>query len=276
MPNSDRSHQHSRVSVVVPTYNYGQYLLTCLDAIWHQDVQDLQLIVVDAASTDNTRELLVDWSDRIGSEQVDYARYWNEESGVVERESYPRYPKAGRQLEIIHLDEDPGLPETYNIGLRKCTGDFTTAIVSDDIPHPSMCRMLADALAKGADFAYGDMWVVDDAGRIIREFRFPDYEPKTCLADWYLMGSARMWRTSLHEQVGFMDPDYPSCHDYDLILRFAEAGGSFVHVPQVLYSARWHGPDRKVGMHAPGKENRIFEESKRIAARARAWLSQPS
>ena len=93
------------VSVVVPTFNYGQYLLTCLDAIWHQEVPELELIVVNAASTDNTRELLDDWQARIGTETVDYARCWNEDTGEVVSEIPPEHiQKLSERLdEMKHL-----------------------------------------------------------------------------------------------------------------------------------------------------------------------------
>jgi len=114
---------------------------------------------------------------------------------------------------------------------------------------------------------------VDDAGRIIRKFEFTDYDPQRCLADFYLMGGARMWRRTIHDRAGYMSDEYPQAHDYDLILRFAIAGGRFVHVPEVLYSYRWHGPRRKDGQHSSNRERAGIEQSKAIAKRAREWLA---
>ena len=62
--------------------------------------------------------------------------------------------------------------------------------------------------------------------------------------------------------------------DYDLFLRFAMAGAKIAHVPEVLYSVRWHGPERKTGNHTTDREPRIFTESKDIARRARKWLQE--
>jgi len=107
------------ISVVVPTYLQAQYLPITLDAIWFQDYSSLEIIVVNAASPDNTKEVLDEYQEAVASEQVSFARYWNEETNDVERQFHPRYPSDGRTLEIINLDEDPGLPETYNEGLRR-------------------------------------------------------------------------------------------------------------------------------------------------------------
>ncbi|MCB0325875.1 MAG: glycosyltransferase [Bdellovibrionales bacterium] len=262
------------VSIAVPTYKQAQYLPACLDALWFQDYPNIEIVVVNAASPDNTREVLDRYEREVAEDEVSYARYFNEETDEVERQYHPRYPKAGRTLKVIHLEQDPGLSETYNLGVRESQGKFVTTIVSDDIPHPKLISRLMQALEeKQADFAYADAWLVEDSGRIVRQFDYPDYDPRTCLADWYLMGSAKLWRRELHERAGWFSTDYPLTQDYELFFRFAEAGARIVHVPEVLYSIRWHGPARKTGNHSPEREPRIFSESKETAKRARAWLA---
>lgn len=261
------------VSITVPTYGQAKYLPMTLDAIWFQDYPNIEIIVVNANSPDNTKEVLSAFAEAIDSETINYAKRFDREKNEVIRQSELRYPKTGRSLTIVNLDADPGLSETYNVGLRKSNGMYIAAIVSDDLPHTSMVSELVLALESGADFAYGDMFWVDDAGRIRRQMKFPEYDPTTCLADWYLMGSARMWRKKLHDTVGYMDPAYRSAHDYDLILRFAMSGAQFKHVPKTLYSVRLHGSERPTGNHTIEREPLVYSESKQIALRAEKWLN---
>ena len=264
------------VSIAVPTFKQAQYLPICLDACWFQDYPNIEIIVVNAASPDETREVLEDYEKNVVEDRVSYASYFNEQTDEVERVYHDRYPKQGRMLKIVHLEQDPGLSETYNVGVRAATGEYVTTIVSDDFPHPQMVTRLVEALeSSSADFVYADLLIVDDAGRVVRKFCYPDYDAKRCLADWYLMGSAKLWRRSLHEKCGYFSPDYPMTQDYELFFRFAEQGAKIVHLPETLYSVRWHGPARKDGNHSPQREPKIHDESKIIVRRARQWLGQP-
>jgi glycosyltransferase involved in cell wall biosynthesis len=260
------------VSVVVATRNRARTLPTALDAIVQQDYPDVELVVVADPSDDDTDRVLDEWIRAVRSERVSFASRWEEADDAILRSEHPRY-RQDRTIRIIRNPELAGQTASYNIGVQAARGAFVTLVADDDIPHPEMISALAKALDAGADYAYADMWIVDDAMRILREFRLPDFDPRRCLADWYLLGVCRLYRRELHDRAGWYDPAYEVAQDYDMALRFAMAGARFVHVPRVLYSHRFHGEGRKSGAHAPEKERRILEESKRIARRAREWLA---
>ncbi|BBO73741.1 hypothetical protein DSCW_11580 [Desulfosarcina widdelii] len=196
------------------------------------------------------------------------------ESGDIIRAPKTIYPQ-NRKLIILNFDEDIGATRTYNEGLIKATGKYCTYVVGDDMPHPHMIEGMVSALEeKNVDFVYSDMNVVDDAGCIIRQMRLPDYDFKTCLADWFHLGVSKLYRTGLHKSVGLMDEAYTAANDYDHYLRFAMAGCRFYHLPKILYSVRWHGPDRKTGQHAPARYEKLLAESRCCAQRARDYLNQ--
>ncbi len=133
-----------------------------------------------------------------------------------------------------------------------------------------MISTLAAELERtGADFAYSDMFIVDDAGRILRRFTLPGFDFEKSLARGYFLGVSKLWRRGLE---GRFDASFRSANDYDLFLRFAMAGARFVHVPRVLFSVRAHGADRKVGLHTQEMERVGVEESARLAGKAREFL----
>jgi hypothetical protein len=119
-----------------------------------------------------------------------------------------------------------------------------------------MVSDLSRALAEtGADFAYADMHVVDDAGRILRRFALPDYTFEAAFCRWYLCGICKLYKRELHDRFGGYDPDWVS-QDHELYLRFAMGGARFTHVAKVLAHVRIHESDRKRDNHTREKESR--------------------
>ena len=267
-----------RISVVVPAYNQGRYLAACLDSLWFQDHPDLEIIVVEDGSTDDTARVLADYRRALEEDEASYASRYIPESDTLERVHHPRYPAAGRSLRVIEHGRNRGLAAALNTGLAAATGQAVSYVPADDWCLPSMFSELAGALAEtpseaGADFAYADMLIVDDAFRVTRRFDLPDYSFERSFADWYLCGNCKLYRRELHERFGFYDEDLLA-HDHDLFQRFALGGAKFVHVPKALMAVRDHA-QRQVDIHAPSSWSRLIGESKRLVLEARKHLGEP-
>lgn len=256
------------VSVVVPVYNQARYLPACLDALWFQEYPELEVLVVDDGSTDGAAEVLADYARALAGDTASFASHFDATRNVIERASHPRYPRKGRRFRVLTHEKNRGLAAALNTGFAAATGAYCTYIPADDVAVPSMIGELAAALSAGADFAYADMAIVDDAGRWLRRFSLPDYSFERSFGDWYLCGVAKLYRRGLHDRYGFYDENLLA-HDHELFLRFAEAGARFVHLPRVLLYVRDHGR-REVDIHAPESWNRLLEESKGLVLRARA------
>jgi len=258
-----------KISVVVPTYNQATYLPACLDSIWFQDYDDLEVVVVNDGSTDDTVEVLERYQSGLTNDQISYANFFDEEKNELKRRCHERYRKAGRDLTIIEHEQNRGLATALNSGFRICQGEYCTYVPSDDICYPSMFSEMARAIQeKGADFVYADMFIVDDQGRIIRQFQLPDYSFESCFQDWYLCGVAKLYRRALHERWGYYDEKLLA-HDHELFLRFAMNGAYFCHVPRVLMAVRDHSAEREIYIHSPENWNRLIEESKALVKIAR-------
>jgi GT2 family glycosyltransferase len=100
---------------------------------------------------------------------------------------------------------------------------------------------------------------VEDDGQVLRQVRKPEYTFEVCFAEWFHLGVSTLHRRALHDTVGVMDENWQHANDYEWYLRMAEAGARFVHVPKVLYFARFHG-------HGPD----LDQESVELAVTARA------
>ncbi|MBR5939415.1 glycosyltransferase family 2 protein [Candidatus Saccharibacteria bacterium] len=93
--------QNSQVSVIIPIYNTEKYLKKCLNSIMNQTHKNLEIILVDDGSTDNSGKIADD------------------------------YAKKDKRIKVIH-QKNQGQSTARNNGLKKATGDFVSFIDSDD------------------------------------------------------------------------------------------------------------------------------------------------
>ena len=263
------------VSIIVPTYNQADYLPQCLDSLWFQEWPNLELLVVNDGSTDATAAVLAEYARAVAQDSGSYAAAYDERLDRVERVVHKRYPPDGRALTVLTHETNQGLSRALNTGLRAAAGDLCTFVASDDIALPHMLGTLADAMiSASADFAYGDMLIVDDGLRVLRRFSLPGYSFESNFCDWYLCGVAKLYKRDLHERAGIYNP---RCHvqDHEMFLRFAELGARFIHVPKALMYVRAHLDDRRVVNHSPANEVRQHRESAELVLRARKSADRP-
>lgn len=264
----------SKISIIVPTYNQAPYLPTCLDSAWFQDHPDIEIVVVNDGSTDDTAQVLEQYLKALPEERTSFASNYDAAHNVVERTWHLRYPQEGRAIVVLQNEKNLGLSETLNRGFKAARGEYCTFIASDDMLHPSMASELLRALQlHQADFAYADMHIVDDQGRILRRFALPDYSFEKAFCHWYLCGICKLYKRELHEKFGYYDPEYVA-QDHEMFLRFAMGGARFAHLGKVLASVRIHEKDRKVDNHSPESESRQFQDSMRLVLQAREFLAR--
>lgn len=258
-----------RVSIVIPTYNQAQYLAACLDSLFFQEYPDLELVLVNDGSTDETAAVIEAYFKEAAQDLASFACRYDEGENRIQRRYHKRFPHEPRVL-VLHNPRNLGLAATLNIGVKAATGRYCTYAPSDNIYYPHMTAELVQALESAdADFAYADMAIVTDEMRVLRRFALPDYSFEECFLDWYLCGVCKLYKTELHEKHGYYREDLLA-HDHELFQRFAEAGARFTHVNKTLMAVRDHGGQRRVDIHSPTNWSRLLEESKELVRRARA------
>lgn len=131
--NFRRTHT-KRVSIVIPTYNNAATLERCLDSVLLQQIPDMEIIVVDDASTDKTPEII---------------------SNYVQR-----YPQI---IHSIRFSENKGSGPARNAGMDISTGDYLTFVDSDDmLAEDFITTALRVMEEEQADIVACDMVVVHE------------------------------------------------------------------------------------------------------------------
>ncbi|MBI2766307.1 MAG: glycosyltransferase [Chloroflexi bacterium] len=194
------------VSVVVPTYNRAGYLRETIDSILGQDYPDIECIVVDANSNDGTLELLESYGDRIR---------WISEP-------------------------DNGAFDAINKGWRMSHGTILAWLNADDRWEPGAVAAAVEHFTRhpGVDVLYGDCGGIDPAGRMLQVFPARDWDFPAALVvcDHIINQASSFMSRRIIERVGGLYPAW--CHDHDLWLRIAAAGGVFEAVHVMFASAR--------------------------------------
>lgn len=197
------------ISVVVPAYNAGKTIQNTLESVLKQTFSDLELIVINDGSTDNTLEIL----DTIQDPRIKIFSY-----------------------------ENGGLPVARNRGISQSTGEFISFIDADDLWTPDKLELQLTALQNHPEAGVAYSWSVfmDDKGEYFHADDPIYYEgnvfAKLLLRNFITHGSNLLIRRQAIESVGNFDLTVPPCADWDFYLRLA-ARWLFVVVPkpQIFY-----------------------------------------
>lgn len=182
------------VSVIVPTYNYARFIRDCLDSIFSQTFKDLEVIVVDDGSTDNTEEVL---------------------------------EKYRGDIHYIH-QENKGLPAARNRGIRSAQGEFLAFLDSDDLWLPGKLEEQIRVLRKDTDMGivFSDASAFSEEG-VIQESILK--EEDICIGQCfqrlfmgnYLVMPTVVIRKKCLDKSGMFDESLTAVEDYDLWLRIS-------------------------------------------------------
>ena len=113
------------VSIVVPTFNQGRYLAACIDHCLFQTYPNLEIIIVDGGSTDETKNYLSKLGHEIEHRTLSPVAEMND-AGEIVREQIRVYPRD-RTVKPVVFKENLGATRTYNEGLSRVTGSAFSA-----------------------------------------------------------------------------------------------------------------------------------------------------
>jgi glycosyltransferase involved in cell wall biosynthesis len=206
------------VSVIIPVYNRGEYIRETVESVLYQDYQDVELIVVDDGSTDNSYEILLEYA----------------EQGLLKL--------------LTHLaHENRGQSAALNLGLKEASGEFIAILDSDDFFSPGKLSSQVSFLNDNQqiDFVYGMGLAIDSNGKplfnTLAESHREVGRPDELLLDCYVaIPGGSLVRKSLFDKVGGFEELFRAGQDHDMALRLFESG-RVAYVPEIVFHYRKHG-----------------------------------
>ena len=202
-----------KISLITCCYNSGATLADTIDSVRQQDLSNVEYIVVDGASKDQTLSIIKD------------------------------------NLDIITQfvsEPDRGIYDAMNKGLGMTTGDVVGFLHSDDLFYsPDALRTINMAFEKHkVDAIYGDLLYVnrEDTSKVIRTWKSQPFRASLFYKGWMPAHPTFYLRKSAYEKHGYYNTDFQISADYELMLRMLlRHGCSARYVPETLIRMRVGG-----------------------------------
>lgn len=205
-----------KISVITAVLNKRDTIAEALDSALAQTHDDIELIVIDGASTDGTQEILRGYSDRIA---------------------------------VLVSEPDQGIYDALSKGLGLASGEVVGFLHSDDIFADAQVldKIAAVFAAQGVDAVYGDLEYVKKTAptRVVRYWKSGEFSLKKLRHGWMPPHPTFYVKRTVYERLGGFDLSYRIAADYDCMLRFLGSGMRAAYIPEVLVKMRLGGTSNR-------------------------------
>jgi len=186
-----------KLSIITPSYNQGRFIKKTFESILDQNINfELEYILVDAVSKDETSKIVEEFSPKFKTRGIDF---------------------------IYICEKDNGQSDAINKGWKIATGDLTTYLNSDDYYEPDVLQKVVDYFVNNPNikWAYGGWNLVKKNSMIFSTISPQKYSKNTLLNYCNIGQPSCFFRKELLDEVGMLDENLHLAMDYDLWLRFA-------------------------------------------------------
>lgn len=207
-----------RFSIITPNFNGDKFLEQTLKSVLSQRDSDIELeyIVIDGNSTDNSQNIL---------------------------------KKYASDIDVLIVENDTGPANAINKGFALATGDVIAWLNADDIYYPQTLKRVQKVMENSPEAAicFGGCTIINEQGEearsiitSVKEFFYPFSCRFTFQCINYLSQPAVFFRRQSLEQAGILREDMVAAWDYEFFLRLWHTGKSCQIKGTPISSFRWH------------------------------------
>ena len=196
------------VSIIIPAFNAAQYMNEAIDSILGQNYRNIELIVLDDGSTDDTAKIIMKHAAKL---------YW---------ETHPNMGQAN----------------TLNKGWQMAKGEVFAYLSADDALLPNAVSTSIRYLLKHKDIVltYCDYYLMDSDSRVFRKIHTPEFNYRDMVVKINCPpGPGAFFRIEAFLKAGLWNPRLQQTPDYDYWIRLG-LEGRFLRIPEALAKFRVH------------------------------------
>lgn len=179
-----------KISLITPSYNSAATIAHTIESIIAQNYADLEYLIIDGGSKDDTAQIVASYQDRI-------------------------------KINFIS-EPDQGIYDAMNKGIKMASGEVIGILNSDDIFYDgNVLSSVANAFAdEKIDVVYGDIkYFSDDINKTKRYWKTGEYQAGKLNNGWIIPHPALFVRKSVYERCGLYNIDFKIAGDYEFIFR---------------------------------------------------------
>jgi glycosyltransferase involved in cell wall biosynthesis len=184
-----------KVSIITPSFNQGIFIEETILSVLNQTYKNIEYIIIDGGSTDNTMKIVDRYKDRI---------------------------------DIIVHERDKGQSDALNKGLKLATGELVGWINSDDILYPDCVEEIVNLAANNEDgviFYSSKLDFIDNKGKMFRQIERQIFSRSFLLNKNYdVVQPGSFYKLSAVKEAGFMNDTVRYCIDLELWLKLLQNG----------------------------------------------------
>jgi glycosyltransferase involved in cell wall biosynthesis len=191
------------VSIITIVYNGEQYIENTIQSVVNQSYKNIEYIVIDGGSTDNTLSIV---------------------------------RKYEKHISVLVSEKDKGISDAFNKGLKLASGEIIGIINADDWYEQHVVEKVVNGIGDH-DVVYGDLqlWKEGRKDFLVKgNYEFLEKEMSINHPTVFV-------RAESYKKFGLFDLSYKCAMDYDLMLRFKVNNCSFKYLENVVTNMRWEG-----------------------------------
>ena len=182
--------ENIKISIITPSYNQGEFIEQTIQSVLNQTYKNIEYILVDGGSTDNTMNIVNRYRGRI---------------------------------DIVISEKDKGQSDAINKGFKLATGELVGWINSDDLLYPDSVEKIVELyhLHPDGSIYYSEILdFIDRKGKLLYKFTRKIPNLNYLLNEDYIVNQqSSFYNRHLVKQIGYLDESIYYCMDLDLWLR---------------------------------------------------------
>ena len=262
------------LSIVIANYNYGRYLEDAIRSVLDQADSRTELIICDAASTDNSVEIIKKYA-----------------GGLPPNTSRSEWADPNSKLQTPNSklitwwcsEKDGGQSAAFNKGFSHACGKYLTWLNADDLLVPGSLKKVLTAFCRHPECQWftGNAFRFLADGSVMEIIWGPRYYPQFLQrrnSPLVIFGPTSFFTKEIYQKVGMIDEQLHYAMDNDLWLRFMNAGVFQRRINCLIWAFRMHGASKtaEFGEHKldVGVHQRLVAEGRASAAKCNYKMSR--
>lgn len=228
-----------KITVVTPSYNQGKYIRRTIDSVLTQGIEDLEYIVMDGGSNDETVDILKSYGDQI----------------------------------IWKSEKDKGQTDAVNKGIRMAKGEIIGWLNSDDIYYPGAIAKVLEVFEKHPEInvVYGNAHHIREDDSFIEEYYTEDFDYERLKDICFICQPSLFFRKSVVDKYGYLDDKLQYCMDYDYWLRLGK-GETFYRLNELIAGSRLYDDNKTLGARRKVHEEMLTMQEKNLGKATEKWI----